>query len=124
MLEKIEACVLPVASVHASLSFYQELLGLEVVDESPDAAILKAGEQEIVLLSLAAAEREPKFAGAIPGGAVAIHLRVTDPDGLWERIRRAARILEPLGDREYGDRDFTVLDPDGYRLVLGRALHA
>jgi hypothetical protein len=54
---------------------------------------------------------------------MAIHVRVADPDGLWEVVSKTAGVLERLGDREYGDRDFTILDPDGYRLVFGSAVH-
>jgi uncharacterized glyoxalase superfamily protein PhnB len=40
---------------------------------------------------------------------------VADVDAFWERARVAgAPVLAPIGDRSYGLRDFTVLDPDGF----------
>lgn len=123
MIERLEACTLPVSDLARSLSFYCEILGFEVVDETKGRrAILRAGDGELVLLSPEATASEPKFRGAVPGGAMAIHLRVGDPDQLWEAVHGAVSVLERLDDRDYGDRDFTIEDPDGYRLVLGRAL--
>lgn len=122
MIEHLEACSLPVSDLARSLAFYREL-GFAVETESARGyAVLRVGDSELVLLSPEAAAREPKFAGVALGGAVAIHVRVSDPDLLWERVCGAARVLEPLGEREYGDRDFAISDPDGYRLVFGRAL--
>lgn len=123
MIDKLEACVLPVSDLDGSLTFYSERLGFEVVDRRDgESAILRAGDAELVLLSPRATEREPKFAGASPGGAIAIHFRVPDVERMWESVSGSATVLERIGDREYGDRDFTLADPDGYRLVFGTAL--
>ncbi len=122
MIESLEACTLPVSDLDRSLQFYRDV-GFEVVENAAGRAILRVGDNELVLLSPAAAEAEPKFAGARVGGAMALHFRVADPDRLWDLVGRGAvPVLEPLGDRAYQDRDFTIQDPDGYRLVFGRAL--
>lgn len=123
MMQSLEACVLPVRELGRALGFYRDLLGFDVEFADDERAILRVGGSEIVLLSLDAAAREPKFAGAVPGGGMAIHVRVADPDGLWEVVSKTAGVLERLGDRDYGDRDFSILDPDGYRLVFGSAVH-
>ncbi len=42
---------------------------------------------------------------------------VPDVDALWRRARSVdAPISAPIGDRDYGLRDFTVQDPDGFGL--------
>ena len=48
-------------------------------------------------------------------------------DGLWAEYRDAgARIADAFAngpiDRDYGIRDFSVIDPDGYELVFGAPL--
>jgi|SRR5436305_9001965 len=43
-----------------------------------------------------------------------VRVMVADVDAFWRRARDAgAPVLAPIGDRFYGLRDFTVLDPDG-----------
>jgi len=37
-------------------------------------------------------------------------------------IARGVAIVEPIGDRDYGMRDFAVTDPDGHRLVFGQEI--
>lgn len=123
MMERLEAVVLPVRELGRALGFYSDLLGFDVVHADDERAILKVGDSEIVLISLEAALREPKFTDAVPGGGMAIHVRVADPDRLWEVASKTANVLEKLGDRDYGDRDFAILDPEGYRIVFGRAVH-
>ncbi len=123
MIEKIEACVLPVRDLAESKAFYVDCLGFDLLDQSQDLLVLGAGEAEVVLISIEAARREAKFAGVKPGAASAIHFRVDDPDQMFERVARTATVLDPVGDRPYGDRDFTIADPDGYRLVFGSAMN-
>ena len=53
------------------------------------------------------------------------NLRVMVPnvDHYWTRAQTLnAPILAPLADRNYGLRDFTILDPDGYGLRFGTRL--
>jgi catechol 2,3-dioxygenase-like lactoylglutathione lyase family enzyme len=44
-----------------------------------------------------------------------VRVMVPDVDAWWRRAAgMAARILAPIADRDYGLRDFTVSDPDGF----------
>ena len=36
------------------------------------------------------------------------------PIAMWERSELAVEIVVPIGDRNYGLRDFMVRDPDGF----------
>ena len=48
---------------------------------------------------------------------------VADVDGVWERARDAGMdVLAPIGDRDYGLRDFTILDPDRFGVRFGARL--
>lgn len=50
--------------------------------------------------------REPGTAGG--------YIVTADPDSLYERVlQRKAEIVRPLGDTDYGAREFTVRDPEG-----------
>jgi catechol 2,3-dioxygenase-like lactoylglutathione lyase family enzyme len=44
-----------------------------------------------------------------------VRVMVPDIDASWERAGRlGAEVLQPIADRDYGLRDFTILDPDGF----------
>lgn len=60
-------------------------------------------------------EERPDLPG--PGDHPAANVRVMVPnvDALWARARAlGATVYAPIADRDYGLRDFTVLDPDGF----------
>jgi len=40
---------------------------------------------------------------------------VPDVDAMWRRVRALrVPVATPIADRHYGQRDFTVRDPDGF----------
>ena len=44
-----------------------------------------------------------------------VRVMVPDVDAWWRRATEmGARVLAPIADREYGLRDFTIADPDGF----------
>lgn len=56
-----------------------------------------------------------------------IRITVPDVDAVWARVKTIGlRVERPIGDRSYGLRDFTIVDPDGFGLrfasTLGRDL--
>lgn len=52
-----------------------------------------------------------------------VRVMVPDVDRLWALTREMdAAIIAPIGDRDYGLRDFTVADPDGFGVRFGTRL--
>jgi catechol 2,3-dioxygenase-like lactoylglutathione lyase family enzyme len=52
-----------------------------------------------------------------------VRILVADVDAWWERAERAgARVFQPIADRSYGLRDFTIVDPDGFGLRFATRL--
>ncbi|MGH7603129.1 MAG: VOC family protein [Gemmatimonadaceae bacterium] len=53
-----------------------------------------------------------------PGPARAnVRILTSHVDAMWELVQRLKlRVEQPIADRYYGLRDFTVLDPDGFGL--------
>ena len=44
-----------------------------------------------------------------------VRVMVPDVDGCWRRAGEiGARVVSPIADRDYGLRDFTIADPDGF----------
>lgn len=49
-----------------------------------------------------------------------VRIMVLDVDEHWKRVNEMkARVTQPIADRAYGLRDFTIADPDGFGLRFG-----
>jgi len=52
-----------------------------------------------------------------------VRIMVTDVDAWWQRAQElGAAVFQPIADRPYGLRDFTILDPDGFGLRFATRL--
>jgi catechol 2,3-dioxygenase-like lactoylglutathione lyase family enzyme len=92
----------------SALAFYTAL-GFEVERSEPDFAVLR-WEGCGLLLALAAHRGEPP---SLPAGN--LRVMVPDVDAVWRRVLDlGARVHVRIADRDYGLRDFIVLDPDGF----------
>jgi catechol 2,3-dioxygenase-like lactoylglutathione lyase family enzyme len=103
--------VITTAAFDASLAFYRDVIGLQVVEEWTDAghgAVLSAGgPARVELIDLP--ER-----GRVDTEALFIGLKVSAIDPLYERAVAAAHeIVREPADRPWGGRGFVVRDPNG-----------
>jgi catechol 2,3-dioxygenase-like lactoylglutathione lyase family enzyme len=100
----------------ASMAFYRSL-GFEVERTEDDFAVLRwEGCEFLLQMSRPLGERPTHPAGNV-------RMLVGDVDEHWETARRlGAPVFMPIGDRHYGLRDFTVLDPDGFGLRFAQPL--
>ena len=71
---------------------------------------------------------EESYVGSLTtprGGGIDVRVMVADVDAHHDRMAaRDVEIVHPIGDRDYGMRDFIIRDPDGYRLRFGTNLPA
>ncbi|MGC4038526.1 MAG: VOC family protein [Chitinophagaceae bacterium] len=109
----------------ASIQFYTDILGFRAQSNFPNFASLQKGSVEIMLV-LPVEEPEdckdpdnqepffvkPKLTGSI-------YITVSGVDDLWVTVKDKAVIESSIADREYGMRDFSILDNNGYELVFG-----
>jgi PhnB protein len=115
------APILAVKDCDASVAFYTEKLGFEkiFVLEGPDGSntfgFVGLGEQAQIGLS---AQPAPEPVG---GGVVFMIYPPMEVnlDQLYEDVQsRGVSIEQPLRDEYWGDRTFSVKDPDGYYLTF------
>jgi catechol 2,3-dioxygenase-like lactoylglutathione lyase family enzyme len=96
---------LHVADLERSVEFYRRLPGAEVRVFQPGLfAMVTIGRGRIGLLQRAA-------------GRFHVELEVGDLDAYYEQVRQAG--IEPKGPpvkHPWGERDFVVVDPDGFHL--------
>ena len=58
--------------------------------------------------------------GGTASGALSVYVVCDDPDALYKRaVAGGATVVEELTDKDYGSRDFAVLDPEGNRWTFG-----
>jgi catechol 2,3-dioxygenase-like lactoylglutathione lyase family enzyme len=101
-----------------SIAFYQAL-GFETLAIEDDF-VVTAWENHRFFL-------EAQSNLPAPNDRLQANLRIMVPtvDRYWLIAQQlGARVIKPLADRDYGLRDFTIADPDGFGLRFGTRLAA
>ena len=121
---------LDVSDIGRSLTFYVEVLGFKVKFERPEEkfACLEINGADLMLEEVGGPGRRFRTAPLeYPyGRGVNFQIEVTDVDEVYGQVWRTnAVIVIPMeerwyrkGDREAGNRQFVVADPDGFLLRL------
>lgn len=106
---------LAVADVPAAVEFYVQRLGFRpgfTWGDPPTFAGITLGDVQIFLQQ---GTPDPK--------GCSVYFVVDDADELYDFHRaNGVEVAEPIGDREYGIRDYTVRDLHGYYLCFGHRL--
>lgn len=113
------------ADVRASVRFYCDVLGFEVVDRMDDVgatgfASLRNGAAQIMLASPTYIPQAPRVEGRHPQSAY--YFYVEDVDALRQAVVDADWPATECVDRFYGLREFEVVDPEGHVLLFGQNL--
>ena len=106
---------------HAAIDFLERAFGFErhAVHESDGVvnhAELRVGSSGMIMLST---RRENPYGLSAPrevGGLTgSVYVVVEDPDAHHERaVAAGAQIVQELTDQDYGSRDYSARDPEGY----------
>lgn len=122
-------CLSPILwtkDLKATVSFYEDVLGFKSQSNFPNFVSLS---KDSVTIMFVVPEDEPYdckdlnnkadfFAKPTLTGSIFITMKQVDT--LWESVKNKATIKDPLADREYLMRDFSILDNNGYELVFGQ----
>ncbi len=128
----ISRCFVAATDVDAALSFYRDLLGLEVLNDVAQehfrwVTVAAPGQDgfAIVLsnyLADAPADAEALRGLLTKGVLSAAHFRSDDLDGLFARLTDAGvEVLEKPTDQFWGVRDCAVRDPSGNVVRIDQA---
>lgn len=111
------AAVFPCSDMDQSLKFYHELLGFDITfqwNNPVDYAVLKRGGVSIHLT-----KRTDGLSSTTHHNI--LYIFVHEIDSFYDELmQREVPIHNPIGDREYGMRDFDIKDPEGYILTFGK----
>ena len=100
--------------IRESRDFYCRHFGATVLWEADWFVLLKIGEGELGLLLPNQSSQAPIFQHAFSGQGLWITIEVTDVDAEHERLVAEGLLTAvPLRNEAWGDRHFSVLDPNG-----------
>lgn len=109
-----------------ALAFYRDLLGFEVVRQAPsgdncDWAWLKLGRAELMLNTMYEASDRPVApdAARMAGhGDTCLFIGAPDVDAVYSYLRSRGVSVRPPIVRDYGMKQLTLRDPDGYGICF------
>lgn len=107
---------LPVREIARSLGFYVEGLGFAIGWQwgtPPSHASVFRDALSFDLIRVPAGRE----------GTAMLYVEVTEVDALHAQFAGRAITCGAPVDRDYGMRDFEVVDPDGNRIAFGQSLH-
>ena len=105
-----------VKNLQRSRAFY-ESIGFRTTHTEKTFAELRWQDGHKLFLSQSRVDAPPNKP------VVNLRVGVADVDAWWQRAKSVnARVINPIGDRFYGERDFLISDPDGYGLRFASLL--
>jgi catechol 2,3-dioxygenase-like lactoylglutathione lyase family enzyme len=115
MVEKISAITLRVANMQASVRFYRDVLGLEIIygGEPSDFTSLRTKDGDTIL-NLERGQAD------IQWGRLIFH--VSDVDRFFAHLAEKGFHPDSPRDASWGERYFHMRDPDGHELSFARRL--
>ena len=115
-IEKISAVTFRVLNMKASVRFYGDVLGMEIVYGGEDAffSSLRAKDVQFAILNL-------ELGHAVTGWGRIIFY-VADVDAFWAHLKERGFDPERPQDASWGERYFHMSDPDGHELSFARPL--
>ena len=116
MIEKISAITLKVANMEASIEFYRDVLGMELLYGGPSAAFspLRTPQARFPILNLERGHAVNRW------GRMIFH--VSDVDAFWAHLKEKGFGPGTPENASWGERFFHLNDPDGHELSFARPL--
>lgn len=117
-----------VKDVHAAVAFYREVLGFEMQrsQDVSDNNSLKFGDASI-MIEAASNFYSDAYNAAIRArlgtpSASALYIEAQDLETLYAKLQAAGvKVIDPLAARDWGQREFTIEDPEGTWLTFWQA---
>jgi uncharacterized glyoxalase superfamily protein PhnB len=103
---------MPVVDVEEALTFYRMQLGFELGWTWGTPVTHASVCRDAISLDLIAVPPARR-------GTAMAYIQVSGVDAYYAELRARGVSLSDLGNREYGMRDFEVIDPNGNRLAFG-----
>ena len=107
--------ILQIRDLNETIAFYKAHLDFEVVSTFPETdpqwCMMRSGGATL-MFTMFGHLASPQFDGVV-------YFYPDNVTELWERLRVAVEVIEPLQVMNYGQREFSVRDPNGFTLSFG-----
>jgi catechol 2,3-dioxygenase-like lactoylglutathione lyase family enzyme len=115
MVEKISAVTLRVANMKASVRFYKDILGLEIIYGGEGSSFTSLRTKDGgTILNLEHGNTDTQW------GRLIFH--VSDVDRFWTHLTEKGFHPDSPQDASWGERYFPMRDPDGHELSFASRL--
>ncbi len=115
-IEKTSAVTFRVLNMEASVRFYRDMLGMELVYGGEDAGFssLRTKDTQSAILNLEEGDTATGWGRLI--------FYVADVDAFWTCLKGRGFDPEKPQDASWGERYFQMSDPDGHELSFARPI--
>lgn len=111
------AIAIPVPNLLETLDYYENRLGFEVT--------FRWGEPVTYAVGKLGAETQIHFTQAedLAVYATSLYIFVHNVNNVYDELKKnGVKILNEIDDRDYGMRDFDIVDVNGYRLTFATSI--
>ncbi len=107
-----------VSDILKSIYFYRDILGFKMGKlypdrECPTYAPIFVGETKL-MLSQARDSNKALHQDHLGGSGLQIFVRVENVEEELQRLKSQVNLVQDIETKPWGDREFTISDPDGY----------
>ena len=112
-----------------AIAYYRDTLGFTLAsampDDNPTWCFLRRDKAAIMLLGSddhdhdQGDEHDDGHEHPAAPAVSSLYLYPSDVDALWNRLKDKVEVEVALQDMDYGMREFTIRDPNGYALNFG-----
>lgn len=99
-----------VSDLEKSIAWYEQVLGFELqftsINDEWQYAQFECGEGAVYSIGVA----------NTAGANARFNFKVDDVNALWAELKEKVTVVEPIRTMPYGNRKFTIADPDGNEL--------
>ena len=114
-LQKL-SLILNTDNIQDTILFYEGTLGFSSRSNFPDFVSLWRDEVDLMFITRTVRDGESHPVPVLTGS---IYIFMNNVDEFWKTVKDKATVTTSLADREYGVRDFSILDNNGYELIFG-----
>ncbi|OGM11422.1 hypothetical protein A2Z22_00895 [Candidatus Woesebacteria bacterium RBG_16_34_12] len=110
--------LLYVSDFQKSIRFYSKVLGFELGElypnkENPSYVPIFIGTSKL-MLAQARKTNKKFYSKGLGGSGAQFFVQVNNVDKKWRQVKDKVEIIDEIETRDWGDREFTIKDPDGY----------
>ncbi|MFQ5833675.1 MAG: VOC family protein [Candidatus Thorarchaeota archaeon] len=115
---KLEPMIYTV-NLEESIRFYRDTLGFEIEEyypdnEKPTWVCFRIGNDRFAIGKTFSDIHHKLHPRGVDGSGVQFYIRVDDVDRLYNEFKNELEIIDDIENKNWGDREFTFKDPNGY----------